>query len=59
VRLQDALQKAGVTHELVTIPGGGHGGFSPAEWQRAYTAIQAFLTRQVTGPKTPPSAGQK
>jgi acetyl esterase/lipase len=59
VRLQDALQKAGVAHELVTIPGGGHGGFSPAEWQRAYTAIQAFLTRHVTGPKTPPSAGQK
>jgi acetyl esterase/lipase len=59
VRLQDALQKAGVAHELVTIPGGGHGGFPPAEWQRAYTAIHAFLTRHVTGPKTPPSAGQK
>jgi acetyl esterase/lipase len=59
VRLQDALQKAGVAHELVTIPGGGHGGFSPAEWQRAYTAIHAFLARHVTGPKTPPSAEQK
>jgi acetyl esterase/lipase len=59
VRLQEALQKAGVPHELVTIPGGGHGNFSPAEWQRAYTAIQAFLTRHVTGAKPPSSAGQK
>src|SRR5712691_2367214 len=59
VRLQEALQKAGVPHELVTIPGGGHGNFPPAEWQRAYTAIQAFLTRHVTGAKTPSSAGQK
>jgi acetyl esterase/lipase len=43
VRLQDALKKAGVDQELVTIPGGRHGGFSRAENQRAYAAIKAFL----------------
>jgi acetyl esterase/lipase len=58
VRLQEALQKAGVAHEFVTIPGGGHGNFPPDQWQRAYTAIQAFLSKHVTGAKTPSSAGQ-
>src|SRR2546425_7797579 len=45
VRLQQALQKAGVDHELVTIPGGKHGNFTRAENQRAYTAIKAFLAK--------------
>src|SRR6266508_2325034 len=58
VRLQEALQKAGVAHEFVTIPGGGHGNFPPDQWQRAYTAIQAFLSTHVTGAKTASSAGQ-
>src|SRR5262249_37383133 len=39
-RLLDGLQKAGVAHELVTIPGGGHGNFSTTEWQRAFTAVE-------------------
>ena len=43
VRLQQALEKAGVDHELVTIPGGKHGNFTRAENQRAYGAIKAFL----------------
>ncbi len=43
VRLRDALTAAGVPNELVTIPGGHHGGFSAAEDQRAYAAIDAFL----------------
>jgi acetyl esterase/lipase len=59
VRLQEALQKVGVAHELITVPGGGHGNFPPDQWQRAYTAIQAFLSRHVTGAKTPSSAGQR
>jgi acetyl esterase/lipase len=50
VRLNDALQKAGVPHEFVTIPGGGHGGFPMDQWQRAYTAIQNFLGAHVLGP---------
>lgn len=45
VQLRDALTKAGVPNELVTVPGGGHGGFS-AEWNlRAYAAIESFLKR--------------
>jgi acetyl esterase/lipase len=58
VRLQDALQKAGVAHELVTIPGGGHGGFPPDQWQRSYAAIQAFLSAHVSGAKPSSSAGK-
>lgn len=43
VRLQQALKQAGVDGELVTIPGGKHGGFTRAENQKAYAAIKAFL----------------
>jgi len=46
-RLHDALQKAGVTHQLVTVPKGGHGGFSVDEYLRTLTAVRAFLTRHV------------
>lgn len=49
VRLQDALAKAGIPHELVTIPGGGHGNFSTAEWQRAFAAVEKFLAANVPG----------
>jgi acetyl esterase/lipase len=43
VALHQALKNAGVTNELVTIPGGKHGGFPEPENQRAYRAIFAFL----------------
>lgn len=42
-RLRDALDAAGVPNRLVTIPGGGHGGFNVQESSRAYAAIMAFL----------------
>jgi acetyl esterase/lipase len=58
VRLQDALQKAAVPHELVTVPGGGHGNFPPDQWQRAYAAIQTFLAAHVAMPKTSSSAAK-
>jgi acetyl esterase/lipase len=45
VRLAKALEQAGVKNELVTIPGGKHGGFSTEDQARAYTAIEAFLKR--------------
>ena len=45
VRLQDALKKVKVDGELVTIPGGRHGGFTRAENQRAHAAVRAFLAR--------------
>ena len=46
VRLHQALDKAGIRNQLVTIPGGKHGGFSDAEMANAYAAIQAFLDKQ-------------
>ncbi len=52
VKLQDALAKAGVPHELVTIPGGGHGNFSTPEWQRAFAAIEAFLKVHASSSRT-------
>jgi len=45
VRLHDALTKADVPNELVTIPGGRHGGFGAEQDGRAYAAIEAFLTK--------------
>jgi len=58
VRLQDALQKAGVAHELVTVQGGGHGTFSTAEWQRAFAAIDRFLAAHAAPAKPPATAGR-
>ena len=49
VRLQQALDKAGVPNQLVTIPGGKHGGFSREENARAYSAIRDFLAKQNLG----------
>jgi dipeptidyl aminopeptidase/acylaminoacyl peptidase len=46
-RLHDALQKAGVTSQLVTVPKGGHGGFAIDENVRIYTAIRSFLTKHI------------
>lgn len=43
VKLRDALNAAHVRNELITIPGGKHGGFPPAERIRAYVAIRKFL----------------
>jgi len=45
VRLGDALTKAGVPNELVTVPGGGHGNFTPEERARIYVHIRAFLAK--------------
>jgi acetyl esterase/lipase len=45
VRLHEALRNAGVAETLVTIPEGKHGGFPRSENQRAFAAIQAFLTK--------------
>ena len=45
VREIEALKKAGVPAELVTIPGGGHGNFPRDQVLRAWTAIEAFLAK--------------
>lgn len=43
VRLHEALTKAGVTNQLLTIPGGKHGGFTAEERTRIFVAIREFL----------------
>ncbi|MBE0591956.1 MAG: alpha/beta hydrolase [Gemmatimonadales bacterium] len=53
VRLHRALDAAGVPNKLVTIPGGRHGGFSVAEYQRAYAEIAVFLQQYVIGEDEP------
>jgi acetyl esterase/lipase len=45
VRLHEALNKVGTVNQLITIPKGGHGGFSREENLRAYTAIKEFLAK--------------
>ena len=45
VRLHEALAKVNVPNQLVTVPNGGHGGFSAEERVRVYTAIREFLTK--------------
>jgi acetyl esterase/lipase len=45
VRLRDALTKIGVQNQLITIPGGHHGGFKKDDMTRIYTAIKEFLKK--------------
>jgi len=45
IRLHQALDEAGVPNELVTVAGGGHGGFSSTENVRIYAAIREFLRK--------------
>ena len=45
LRLRAALDKAGVPNELVTIPGGKHGNFTPQERLRIYGVVTAFLEK--------------
>jgi acetyl esterase/lipase len=43
VRLHQALDKAGVHNQLLTMPGAGHGGFTGDQMVKGYEAIKAFL----------------
>ncbi len=45
LRLQEALTKVGVPHEMVTVPGGKHGNFTAEERTKIYLAIQTFLKK--------------
>ncbi len=51
VRLHEALAKVNVPNQLVTVPNGGHGGFSAEERVQVYTAIREFLTKNGVMPK--------
>jgi acetyl esterase/lipase len=45
VRLHEALNKASVPNQLITIPGGGHGNFTPEQRTMIYTTIREFLAK--------------
>jgi len=51
VALHAALAKVNVPNQLITIPGGKHGGFTPAERDRIYLTIREFLGKNGLGPK--------
>lgn len=44
VRLTNGLKEAGVPTKLITVPDGGHGGFSFDERVKVWTELRAFLT---------------
>ena len=45
VRLHEALNKVGVVNQLITIPGGGHGNFTPEQRTMIYSTIHQFLRK--------------
>ncbi len=45
VRLHDALTKAKVPNQLLTIPGGRHGNFTPEERTKIFATIREFLAK--------------
>ncbi len=45
VRLHEALSKAGIPNQLLTIPGGRHGGFNREESLKIYETIREFLAK--------------
>lgn len=46
LRLHEALTKAGVDNQLVTVPGGRHGGFTREQRTQIYSSIREFLTKR-------------
>jgi acetyl esterase/lipase len=48
-RLHEALTKAGVTNQLVTIRNGQHGNFTPEERTQIFASIREFLKKQGLG----------
>jgi len=51
VQLHAALTKLNVPNQLVTIPGGKHGGFTSEQRDRIYLTIREFLGKNGLGPK--------
>jgi acetyl esterase/lipase len=52
VRLHEALTKAGVRNQLLTLPGAGHGDFTDEQELKAFEAVRAFLVGAgVIGPR--------
>jgi acetyl esterase/lipase len=51
VRLHQALTKVNVPNQLLTIPGGKHGGFTAEERAHIYVTIREFLAKNGLGEK--------
>jgi acetyl esterase/lipase len=51
VRLHEALRKAEVPNQLLAIPGGKHGGFTPEERTKIYVTIREFLAANGITPR--------
>lgn len=49
-RLHAGLSRQGVPNRLMTVPGGGHGGFTREQDERSFAAISAFLEKQLSSP---------
>ena len=45
LRFKDAMEKAGASDQLLTIPGGKHGGFTVEERTKIYSTIREFLAK--------------
>ena len=51
LRLQEALEKAGVPHQMVTVPEGKHGNFTKEDYVRVYGEMRKFLAKYDLLPK--------
>lgn len=51
LRLEESLEKAGVRHQLITVPGGKHGNFTGDEYVKVYAGVRAFLAKYDLLPK--------
>ena len=51
VRLHEALAKVNVPNQLLTVPGGKHGNFTPEQRDKIYLTIREFLAKNGLGPK--------
>ncbi len=51
VRLHAELTKVNVPNQLITVPGGHHGGFTSEQRDRIYLTIRDFLSKNQLGPK--------
>ncbi len=49
VKLHAALEEVGVPNKMITVPGGGHGGFNYEQMSTIYGEIRAFLQQYGVG----------
>jgi acetyl esterase/lipase len=57
--LHAELARHGVSERLVTVPGGGHGGFTRAQDEAAFAEIRAFLARLGVWRGSGPTSGRR